>query len=779
MGGYLKFLFLLLLSACSDQSTQLLSEADLPAPTIEQVDYDLAIRPIIEKKCIACHGCFDAPCQLKMETTSGLVRGASKLHVYNGLRKTAAEPTRLTIDAESESEWRALDFHSVFEPKDPTASLLYRMLTLGKQNHFPENSKLPESIELGIRRENSCPRPDEFDKYAEENPKSGMPFAISGLTDKEFSLIRGWLLQGAVVPNNVEKTSNAENVHIQRIEEYLNQKGAKVELVSRWLYEHLFLAHLYFDRRGKPEHFFELVRSYSPPGEPVDVVRTRLPNDKPNGNFFYRLRLIEGAIVHKRHITFLFDEAVQKRIDSIFYDEKWSVKELPNYNYENKSNPFLTYQAIPAQARYQFLLDHAEYFTRTFIRGPVCRGQIATDVIRDQFWVMYQSPEQDLFITDSDYRKTVIPLLGLPGQDDNIIELPENWDRYKTKRNRYLELRNQRYKQSPAMISSTQAIWNGDGHNENAFLTVFRHFDSASVKKGFIGEMPHTLWWMDFPLFERTYYELVVNFDVFGNVAHQLQTRLYFDLIRNGAEHNFLRLVPKSGRTALLDFWYQGMGAIKTDFTYAPLDTDSESGVKYSTKNHKRELIEMLLTETSDVNAMSEDNLNRCETDCFRSNQAPWLQAVERSLSSLTKVSFAQENGLHRLPEVTFIHVKGANDEKMIYTLLRNRYHDNVAFLLGESLRYQAEKDTLTLYPGVIGSYPNFMFTVAASEVDSFRRALLNAKDETSFNQLTARWGVRRTHPNFWDILHDISAWQSNESPFEAGIFDVNRYQNL
>nr|WP_286306074.1 fatty acid cis/trans isomerase [Methylophaga marina] len=78
---------------------------------------------------------------------------------------------------------------------------------------------------------------------------------------------------------------------------------------------------------------------------------------------------------------------------------------LPGYDYEARANPFVTFSAIPAKARYQFLLDHAEYFTRTFIRGPVCRGQIATDVIRDQFWVMYQDPANDLFITDPKYRK--------------------------------------------------------------------------------------------------------------------------------------------------------------------------------------------------------------------------------------------------------------------------------------------------------------------------------------------------------------------------------------
>ncbi|WP_413770154.1 fatty acid cis/trans isomerase, partial [Vibrio vulnificus] len=87
------------------------------------------------------------------------------------------------------------------------------------------------------------------------------------------------------------------------------------------------------------------------------------------------------------------------------------------------------------------------------------------------------------------------------------------------------------YADAPAPSWST--LWAG---NDNALLSIFRHFDSASVTKGLIGEVPQTMWLFDFPLLERTYYQLAVNFDVFGNVSHQAQTRLYFDLIRNGAE---------------------------------------------------------------------------------------------------------------------------------------------------------------------------------------------------------------------------------------------------
>src|SRR3546814_13582249 len=76
---------------------------------------------------------------------------------------------------------------------------------------------------------------------------------------------------------------------------------------------------------------------------------------------------------------------------------------------------------------------------------------------------------------------------------------------------------------------SWSTLWAG---NDNALLSIFRHFDSASVTKGLIGEVPQTMWLFDFPLLERTYYQLAVNFDVFGNVSHQAQPRPYFDLIR-------------------------------------------------------------------------------------------------------------------------------------------------------------------------------------------------------------------------------------------------------
>ncbi|MEZ1330855.1 fatty acid cis/trans isomerase, partial [Enterobacter asburiae] len=81
----------------------------------------------------------------------------------------------------------------------------------------------------------------------------------------------------------------AEARQVASWERFLNQSGAKQSLVSRWLYEHLFLAHLYFPEQGAPGHFFQLVRSRTPSGQPIDPIPTRRPNDDPGNSFYYRL----------------------------------------------------------------------------------------------------------------------------------------------------------------------------------------------------------------------------------------------------------------------------------------------------------------------------------------------------------------------------------------------------------------------------------------------------------------------------------------------------------
>lgn len=754
-------------------------------------DYVEHIQPILEQKCIACHACYDAPCQLKMDAVEGLDRGATKLQVYDGTRLKDLKPTRLFVDAKSTDEWREKGFYSVLEQSLKSQdgnnnSVLKNMIDLAQKNPLAVNKKIPDDIKLGLKRKNECPAVGEFSDYAEDNPHGGMPLAVSGLTSKEAETLSLWLEQGADMTPVIYKIPTDEQQAINEWESWLNSKDDRTALVARYIYEHLFLGHFYLDDdTEKDTQFYQLIRSYTPSGQAVLPVNTVRPFDDPKKGFYYRLRPITETIVHKTHITYRFDDQRLKRFKELFLTADWVADSSASYTYKERSNPFVTFASIPAKIRYQFMLDNAEYFVRNFIRGPVCRGQIATNVIRDQFWVMFEDPKHELYTNNDEYQKLVNPYLGLPGENSSITKLGSEWLKYKEKRNNYLGLRQSAYSKAYPKGAAQEHIWNGNQSNTNAFLSIFRHHDSASVTKGWIGKQPLTTWLMDYPLLERTYYELVASFDVFGSVSHQTQTRLYFDLIRNGSEVNFLRLLPAKDREKAYQSWYKSAAKIKTEITYRKLDNESPTDIPFVTDNPYREVLEGFLDKYPKL-TKKQDAINRCDGYCddgidskedVKEGKNKNIEnEINHSLSKIAGIPAKELQAIKWLPEVSFLRVELPNNQILAYSLLRNRSHSSVSFLLGEELRYEEKLDTLTIIPQLIGSYPNLMFKVKSDDVDSFVTNLTQVKTETNFETLIDKWGVRRMSPVFWDVLHGFTKHMKETNPLESGVYDINRY---
>lgn len=755
------------------------------------ISYSKDVQPIFERNCIACHACYDAPCQLNLGSEQGVQRGASKELVYDGGRLQEAQPTQLFVDAQTTEQWRRRGFFSVLEGADGQgnqAALMSRLLELGHKPSLTPNAKLPDSLDISSYRKNQCPTPDEFADFSKTYPDAGMPFAVTGMHEADYQTLQDWLQQGAPVDQQPVVANAVEAAQIADWENLLNAPGAGQSLVGRWLFEHLFLAHLHFEGSASG-HFFQLVRSRTPSGQPVDVIVRRRPNDDPGTQFFYRIQPIQGVIVRKTHITYPLSAQKLARVNQLFFAGDWSTDRVPGYGAGAQANPFVTFEAIPARARYQFMLDNAEYFVRTFIRGPVCRGQIATDVIRDQFWTLFQDPAHDLYITDAEYRAQVDPLLEMPGLAVDVQSALGDWSDYLGIRNQYQVIRQEAYADAPAPDWST--IWTG---NDNALLTIFRHFDSAEVHKGLTGAVPMTSWLMDYPLLERTYYQLVVNFDVYGTAAHQAQTRMYFDLIRNGSEVNLLRLLPADSRQTVLDKWYGGAsGRIRLWMNYPDIDTDTDSAVQLPPGEPYRAFANALLARNAELNA-TPDPINRCTGEtCFNPASPPALQDAEQELSRLAARRALSLPVIDQMPEVTLLRIETPDGGRGVYSLLRNRAHSNVAYMFGESLRFEPLKDTLTIAPGVLGSYPNFMLNLKAEEVAAFvdameqvpatDKGLISAIDQSQdvsgFEKIAARWGVRRSNPQFWFYFNDLTAFQRETQPIEAGAMDMSRFENL
>lgn len=740
------------------------SQATLPRHVLP-VSYEQDIKPIFEQKCVVCHACYDAPCQLNLSSPDGLRRGAHKLSVYNGKRLVAATPTRLGIDASSEQEWRQLGFFSVLDSVNQEPSLMAKMLDLGRT--AGKAAGVDEDISMGTSRANDCPTTVEFKAYASAHPHGGMPFVSTALGNEEYHKLHSWLAGGAVMP---QASSPLDNDLIQQVnvwETFLNGKSKKERLVARYLYEHLFMGHLYFSELSKPR-FFKVVRSRTPPGVTVSIIASIRPNDDPGSEFYYRLIPVNEAITVKTHVTYALNAKKMARFKQLFLQPEWFVAALPGYSFVEKANPFLTFQSIPVRSRYLFLLDSAAYFVDTFIRGPVCNGQLATDVIRDRFWTLFQAPDQDLFVIDAAYQQKVLQLLAVPGVQDDIREFVVEWPRYKKNNNLYMSHRQQGYAEKWPQGPDFEHIWNGEGNNASAAQTIFRHHNNAKVTTGLAGSTPRTMWVMDYPLLERSYYVLVANFNVFGNVAHHALTRMYFDLIRNGAEQNLLRFIPSEQRTGLIKNWYQDAAQLKLYMTYEKIDLSIPTAIDFHSEN-----------AFSEFSASLKRRYAWIETKNKGLAKSPHHVQSMAALSVLTEKTAGKSGFIKRLPDISLLRVYDQSGGRQLYSLVRDRAHTNVAFLLGESLRYLPDEDKLTIMPGIMGSYPNFMFNVAKPELEEFVDQLNKADQPERFNKVVKRWGVQRTHPEFWQLFADLSEYLKEQDPVNAGILDMNRYQNL
>ena len=176
---------------------------DRVASTNSPTDYQHAVEPIFNRRCLVCHACYDAPCQLKMQNFAGLDRGATPAPVYDSARLLEAPLTRLGIDAQTTQQWRDKGFHPVLNERDQTpqndlaASVLYNMLSLKARNPLPQGILPAGLFDFSAGRAQSCATLEQMPKYEKEHPQWGMPFGLPALTSAEMRSVSEWLSAGA------------------------------------------------------------------------------------------------------------------------------------------------------------------------------------------------------------------------------------------------------------------------------------------------------------------------------------------------------------------------------------------------------------------------------------------------------------------------------------------------------------------------------------------------------------------------------------------------------
>lgn len=737
----------------------------------DTVSYDKDIKPILDNRCVTCHSCYNSPCQLKLSSFEGLIRGASKEDIYAN-RLTAIEPSRLFVDAKNEKEWREKEFFSVTNHfEDSENSIMLELLEQKQKNPLNKGTYSPETDDLACVKNKN-----ELTKHLDKNPHKGMPYGFPALNEKEHKLLKTWFKSNKLSNDKETTITSNEKNQIKKFENFFNNKNIKYQVTARYIYEHLFLAHLSFDKDSR--NFFQLVRSKTKSGK-IEVIPTRFPFDEVKEDFYYRIQHISSTIVHKTHMVYTLNDERLKKYKELFIDTSWHGKPyMPTFDTKISANPLITFKQIPAKSRYEFLLDNIHYFIMTYIRGPVCKGQIALNVINDHFWVLFMNPNSDISIKNKAYLDENLKNLSIPnkyGETPDLLEtftIIENYEQAKV----YFENKNNTYKETYPKGISIDDLWKGNPNSNDSILTIYRHFDSASVHKGALGNIPKTLWVIDFPLIERLYYSLVAGFDVFGSTSHQFLVRKHMDRLRIEGETNFLEFLPKESRKNHFNSWYKGWLAKRLSF-YVP--SQNQPDIDYTTTNYKKEFIEKVFNKLDikkdPINFVDENNdslriLKKYETK----------EQIQNTLKMLTIPNNSKFIQYHNgdKTNLAYMKIELENGENLVYTIVINRWHDNVALMFNEDSRLNPKKDRINFIEGFVGSYPNIFVTVKQKDLNEFFNLIYDYQNTKQQKEQILKFVVNRANPDFWQTYDWFTEEFKRQDSLNFGLFDLNRYYN-
>ena len=720
--------------------------------------YSSNIQPIFDSKCIACHSCYNSPCQLNMTSYFSTVRGANKVSIYDFPKLISRDPTRMFVDGEKVSTWRKKEFYTVVGTKDK--SILTYMIT---NPHGIESGKQKQYFSEESR---SCiDSVDDIEDFVKLNPAGRMPYGFPGLSSTEITQVLHWQDNGSKGPSLDEqelKIANHKGLKklISVWESFFNRKSIKAQLSSRYIFEHLFLAHLYFPQFHKTT--FRLVRSKTSKGKIVEI-GTLYPFDDPQGSFSYRLRPVVETIVHKSHIPFELNEKKMKKWDESFYNSKWKVipNKMPAYG-RSGANPYKTFAAIPVESRYRFFLDESGYHIMTFIKGPVCRGQTALNVINDHFWVFFIDPKNDPMVnSESFYNKTAQKMV-LPA------ELRDDFKPLKDLRKSYWATIKEKYQYLNTKKLSDEWLWNGDESDLDASITVSRHFDSAHVMKGLQGKTPKTMWVLDYHVFESIYYNLTAGYNVFGPILHQLNSRLFMEISRIASEDLFISFLKQDVRSKIRGEWNIAVPRDKESIVKNLVDvftSDASEEMKYKYVFHGDKVV-------SSNDDTKESFLNRIKSNVLTKDQVyakkPLLSERLKTLSSI------RGEAIQYLPDTIIFSL---DDE--IFTLVHNKDHFNVSMLFFEQDRRNVQNDSIDIIPGIVTSYANAFIRFKSEELEDFISSLKKSKTEADINKLLKKYVISRSNKTFWNHYNFFSSHTYEKSTNEFGYLDLNRYINL
>ena len=671
------------------------------------------IQSILSRRCVACHSCTSAPCQINLTSYEGVVRGMSKDNPW-GKSTSGDEIPRARIDDHySVAKLRSIGFYDIVKDTgDPVRnaeeSIMYLALDNGEQNNFPGTFTEDHVRKLGLYQESEvrqCPvNPVEYTKFKTNYPGYGMPFGCPSVEPEYADLLRNWIRGGAKGPSPAAQASLSSPIQtshskkhpkelVIQFENYLNQDALAKQAVARYIYEHAAVWNLHF--KQSPGEFYRIVRSRTKAPDKIDLIVTEFFSDAPQDpvkRIYYRLEKLDRVIEMKKHVLWNIDNQTIDQLEKTFFSTNWSLAQLPPYTL----NPFEWFQVIPVRARAKFTREHIQQYTQSIARGYICHGQVPPSFLPDYTWFFMLDPDADPSVVE--------PKLGLLTYADFYIHPREGALHGKSHKDiifKRQEIYNAAFEQILRKIRpeglGPEDIWKGD------FIYGLRHETSVEFFWGSQKLIPgytRHISVLSYSDVEKLYYRLGLHFKWWGTNSHKAEAYNYgiYSIIH--AEDIFLSLNPdQRQRTELRNHFTSstGQSLFKSQVDHLK-DRRSRfpHGVSY-------EDITLTLLERVRGGINPEiDHLNNWPIKNFEQKIYPKIENLNQLEAGIRTLTGRRGAFPRYVPNVVHIRFDG----QYLYTLFvdREHYHNRIVGL--EKKDRNPTGDILKAVKGLVGPFP-------------------------------------------------------------------------
>jgi hypothetical protein len=146
-----------------------------------------------------------------------------------------------------------------------------------------------------------------------------------------------------------------------------------------------------------------------------------------------------------------------------------------------------------------------------------------------------------------------------------------------------------------------------------------------------------------------------------------------------------------------------------------------------------------------------------------------WVQAIS-TMTVNTDYRFPRY-----LPSMTVMRVNQGNESRL-YSLVANRVYETQYTILFQNGVALPDLDTMSVYPDVVGGFPNMFMEIDVEQAAAFIQELRNVESLDDFLKFRDRYGVLRNQENFWATYDWFNDWNFSNRKQDAGVFDLSYY---